>query len=104
VQHIEKSKVVPVHTMKAYSGSRCIAPYVIHLAEDGGKGSTTCPSCITLRKEPQHSLYMRLDGPRGKSGYFVEDKNLMTLPGFKLLTVQPQPTCYTKYAILVPNT
>jgi len=78
VQHIEKSKVVPVHTMKAYSRSRCIAPYVIHFAVDGGKGSTTCPSCITLRKAPQYSLNMRLDGPQGKSGNFVEEKNLIS--------------------------
>jgi len=50
VQHIGKSNVVPVHTMKAYSGSRCIAPYVFHLAVDKGKGSTTCPGCITLQE------------------------------------------------------
>ena len=53
VQHIEKSKVVPVHTMKTYSGSRCTAPYVFspHCRYvGGGRGSTTCPSCITLQE------------------------------------------------------
>jgi len=63
VQHIEKSKVVPVHTMKAYSGSRCIAPYVLHLTVDGGKGSATCTGCNTLRNKTQYPLNMRLDGP-----------------------------------------
>jgi len=61
------------------------------------------PAASPSRKEPQYPLNMRLDGPWGKSGNFGKEKNLKPLPEFKLLTVQPQPACYTKYAILAPN-
>jgi len=43
VRNKVKGKVVPVHVIKAYRGSRGIAPFILNLDTHGVKWLTSCP-------------------------------------------------------------
>jgi len=90
-----KSKVFPIHSIKAYTGNRGIIPF-LKWGLDGSKWLTSCPGRFAPVKEPQHPLNTRLGGPQSQSGYFGDSKNLMPLTGFELQTIQPSNTPISK--------
>jgi hypothetical protein len=60
-------KVVLVHAMKAYRGSRGIAPLILNPA---GEWSISRPGRFTPGKEPLYPFNRRLRGPQSRSGSF----------------------------------
>jgi hypothetical protein len=73
--------------MKAYTGKRGITPF-LNWGQDGDKWLTSCRGCFAPVKESRHPLNTRQGGPQSQSEYFGE-KNLMTLTGYELQTIQP---------------
>jgi hypothetical protein len=84
-----KVTVDHVHTMKAYKGSRGIAPPIRNLELDGDEWSTSRPGRFTARKEPQYTLDRGLCGPQSRSARFGDEKTLLPLPDFESWVVQP---------------
>ena len=60
------------------------------MALEGGKWSAARPGRILPPEKIRYSLYMRLDGPQGRSG---RAENLAP-PGFDPQTVQPVSSRY----------
>ena len=67
-----KDKVFSVQTMKAYGGSRGIAPLILNVN--------------TKWRKP---LHRRLGRSQSRSGHSAGEKNLFTLPGIEAQTIQP---------------
>jgi hypothetical protein len=66
--------VLPVHTMKAYGGSRGMAPVILKLTTDGGEWLTSGPGRFTLgKKKPGIGRC----GPEGRSGRFGKKKYIV---------------------------
>ena len=85
---------VPDHTMKAYRGSRSMAPHSLNLSSSGGQWSISCWNHFTSRKEPWHPLSKRQGGSHSLSGIFAEQKNLLPLPGYEPWIFQPVTSLY----------
>lgn len=93
--HTCKNKVLPIHSIKAYTGNRGITPF-LNLGLDGGKWLNSCLGHFAPVKEPRHPLNTGLGGPQNRSGYFGDNKNLIPLTGFELQTIQPSNTPISK--------
>jgi hypothetical protein len=78
---MQKCKVFPVHTMKAYMGRRGTTPLILNLGTRCRQVVNFMPWPCTPRKEPWYLLNRRLGKPQSQSGHFL------SLPGFK-----PKPT------------
>jgi hypothetical protein len=63
----KKVKFFPVHEMKAYRGSRNIAP-LITSALDGGEYLTSRPWPLYLGRKNRYPINRRLVGPQSRSG------------------------------------
>jgi hypothetical protein len=62
-----KGKVFPIHAMKAYGGSRCIAPLILTFSATQRWVVNFMPGGFTLRKEPQYRLNTRMCGSHNQS-------------------------------------
>jgi hypothetical protein len=60
-----------------------------------GGWSTLRPGHFTPGKETRYTLYRRLGGPQGRSGWA---QKISPPPGFDPWTVQPIASCYTDWA------
>jgi hypothetical protein len=85
----KKGKVVPVHSMKVYTGSIGTAPLILNLGT-----KWRCVVNIKFRrvipgKEPRYPLKRGLGGPQSWSGRFEEEENLSPLPELEPQIVQP---------------
>jgi len=78
-----KGKLVPVHALKAYSGSRGVAPLIFNLGTRWNWVVNFMPG-----KKLRYQLNMRLGGPHSRSRRFGEEKACFLLPGFELLFFQ----------------
>jgi hypothetical protein len=84
------SQVVPVHSMKAYSGIRGIAPLSPLLGTRCSKWSTSRSGCFTRGTKPRCLLYKRLGAHQSRR--FWRRKNFLPSPGFEPRTSQPVPS------------
>ena len=87
-----KDKVSSIHAVRACKGGRGIVQChsLINLALDGGEWSALCPSHFyPWGKSHHYLLYRKLGRSKRQSGYFGEEKNLLSLLGFKRWIVQP---------------
>ena len=64
-------------------------------ALEGGEGSASRPGRSLLPGKTRYPLYMRLDGPQGRSG---QVRKISPPPGFDPRTVQPVASHYTDWA------
>jgi len=78
-----KGKLVPVHVLKACSGSRDVTPLILNLGTRWNWVVNFTPG-----KKLPYQVKMRLGGPQGRSGRFGEEKARFLLPGFELLFFQ----------------
>jgi len=78
-----------MYAMKGCRGIEIIAPRVCTLALDGGGWSASCPSSLTSRKQLQVSIEYGLFGSWGQFGHFGEERNVLSLLGFRTWIVQP---------------
>ena len=86
---MHKEKVVPVHTLQAYVGSRSICPLVFNLStRQRWEVSLTFRPIYDGRKSRQYVLGRRFGGHESRSGRFGKEKNLLSLPGIKLRIAQ----------------
>jgi hypothetical protein len=67
--------------MKAYRGSRGIAPLILISVLDGCEWSTSRLCRFTPGKEPGYPFNGRLFGSQSRSGRFGKEKNLLLLSG-----------------------
>lgn len=98
--HTHKSKVFPVHSMKAYTGKRGVTP-LWTWALDEGKWLTSCPGHSALTTESQHPMNTRLGGPPSQSGYFGDDKNPLHVSGFEPQMIQNSTTSTSNGKVIV---
>jgi hypothetical protein len=71
------------HAMKAYWGSRGIAPRFLISALDGGQWSASCHSRFTPQgKNPWYPLDTKVGGPQSRSGHGGEEKNSVSVKYF----------------------
>jgi hypothetical protein len=85
-------KVVPIHTMKAYRGSRGIAPLILNLYSRW-RGVVYLHNQATLfppspGKEVQDPLNRRQGRAHSWSGQFEEEKRLFSLLGIEPAAIQ----------------
>ena len=73
--------------MKTHRWSRVTTPFLI-LALDGGEWSTSHSGHFTPWKELRYQFNRRLGGHQNMSEHFGKEKNILSLPGLDLLTVQ----------------
>jgi hypothetical protein len=64
--------------MKAYRGSRGMAPLILCLCARWSRGVTVAARPLCPGREPQHPLNKRLGGPQTWYGCFAEEKNLIS--------------------------
>ena len=82
-------EIVPVHEIKAYRGSRGIAPLILNSAPDRDEWSTSRTSRFNSGKEPRYPLNGRLGGPQSRSGrFFWGGRNVLPPSGFRFRIVQ----------------
>jgi len=87
-----KDKVFSIHAVRARKGSRGTVQChsLITLALDRREWSALCPSHFyPWWKSHHYLLYRKLGRSKRKSGRFGEEKNLLSLLGFKCWIVQP---------------
>ena len=93
-----KGKVHPTTGHKGQEGEqRYSFTFSLTSVLNGGGWSTSRPSRFTPRKKTQNSLYRRLGGPQGQSGWV---RKILPALGFDFRTVQPVACRYTDYATL----
>jgi hypothetical protein len=96
ISNNKRGKVVPLHTMKEYGGSRCIAPLVRKLGKGGVAWSTFRTGRFTVGREFRNLLTRRLGGPQSRSGRFEEEKKSVSPDWIQTPDVQPtanHPAC-----------
>jgi hypothetical protein len=76
----------PVHGIKAYSGSRGVAPLILNL---GSRWRWVVSFAIRPPLLPRNNHRYPLNRMRGGSGGFGEEKNLLSVTGFEHRIVQP---------------
>jgi hypothetical protein len=86
---MQKETAVPVHTLKAKTRSRFIYPFVFNLStRQSWEVSFTFRPIYHRRKSRQYEMNRRIGGHDTRSGRFGKEKNLLSMPGFKLRIVQ----------------
>jgi hypothetical protein len=75
-----------VHVIKAYRGSRGVAPFILNLTTRRRLVGT---SRFTPGSDPRYGLSRRLGVTQSLSGQFEGQKNPLSLPGFEPRTVLP---------------
>jgi len=76
--------------MKAYCGSRAIAPHILDLGTTWRRVVSFIPqSLYSQGKSPWYLLDRRLGGPQNRSGHCGEEKNSQPLTGLKAPIIQP---------------
>lgn len=85
----DEEGIVPIYAIKGCSGVEIIAPLVCTLALDGGGWSASCPSSLTSRKQLQVPTEYEVFGSWNQFGHFGEERNVVSLLGFKPWIVQP---------------
>jgi hypothetical protein len=84
------------HTMKAYCGSRAIAPHILDLGTTWRRVVSFIPQSLYPQgKSSWYPLDRRLGGPQSRSGDSGEDKNYQPLSGLKPPIIHPVAQCYT---------
>ena len=68
----------PVHAIKVYSGSRCIAPLILNLDTGWKSVFNIKPQQLYPRDGNTVALNRALDGPQNHSGRFVEEKKIVS--------------------------
>jgi hypothetical protein len=82
-------------------GSGNLAPPILNVG--GGELLTSRPGQFNAWSEPRFPLSRGLDGPHSRSGRFGEERNLLPLPEFELLIIQPVPTTLSRQIFVVAN-
>jgi hypothetical protein len=97
-----KGKSVPVlfltehHAMKAYWGSRGIAPPILDVSTRWGWMVSFTPRPLYHQgKSPWCPVDRKLCGPKSRSGRGGEEKNSQPSPGFEPPNIQPVAQRYT---------
>jgi hypothetical protein len=84
-----KSKVFPVHTIRAYVGSRSIASLILNV---GFRWRWLNGHCLRHReKSPRCTLNRRLGGPQSWSGHFGDKGKSVVYAGIRNSHAPPPP-------------
>jgi len=75
--------------MKGCRGVEIIAPLVCTLALDGDGWSVSCPGSFSRKQLQVPIEYELFFGSWGQFGHFGEERNVLSLLGFKPWIVQP---------------
>jgi hypothetical protein len=84
-----KGKLLPVHTMKIYSGCRGIAPLILNLGTRWRWVVNLAIRPLYLLEKPPYPLNRRLAGLQCRSGHSAE-QNSSPIPEFEPLNIQPR--------------
>jgi hypothetical protein len=98
VQPYPLYKPVPVHAMKAYTGSRGIAPVILKLGTRYEWFSYR-PGQFAPGNEPQYPMNKRTGGHHSRSGRFGKEINLLSVPGLNTWPSSPCPSHYIDCAL-----
>jgi hypothetical protein len=99
----KKSKLFPVHVMKAYWDGRGIVLLILNLSVKW-RWVVNMLRPFYPRRKLRYTLKMRLGEVESRSGRFGEEKYLFPLPGFQVRVFQPvafwlyplnHPGCFT---------
>jgi len=94
-----KVKAVPLHVKQAQSGRIGIALCILDLSTKRGRCLVPHPGHFISRKQNWYSLYRRLVGPQGCSGWL---QTILPPTACELQTTQPALSHYANRAIMAP--
>jgi hypothetical protein len=85
-----KSKVSPVHSIRAYRRNRGITPLILNLNSRWRSVANFAPRLLCLLERNAEHIDKQLDRPQGQSGSHREDRNLFVLSGLELRLVHSE--------------
>jgi hypothetical protein len=100
-----KPKVVHFRAKKAYNGNINITTLIVNLATGWRRLVHFTPRPLNFLEEPRVPLTRRLGQPYSRSGWFWENKNLLSLPRFKTRIVQDvaELLCHKDWQMMKKN-